>query len=130
MVISYVAILVAGLMPVICAGISKAGAKGYDNHNPREWMAQQTGYRARANAAQANCLEAFPFFAVGVVLALLTGVQPVVVDSLCVLFMAARVAYVACYLQDKARFRSLFWLVGYIAVLALYVLAMLNLQIG
>ncbi len=128
MVISYAAILVAGLMPLVCAGIAKAGAKGYDNHNPREWMTHQTGYRARANAAQANSLEAFPFFAVGVVLALLTGVEPFVVDLLCVLFTAARVAYVACYLKDKALFRSIFWAVGYIAVLALYVLAMLNLQ--
>lgn len=130
MLMSYAAILVAGLMPVICAGIAKVGAKGYDNHNPRDWMAQQTGYRARANAAQANSLEAFPFFAVGVVLALLTGVEPRVVDLLCLLFIAARVAYLVCYLQDKAKFRSLFWLVGYITVVSFYVLAMLNLQLS
>ena len=130
MIISYAAILVAGLTPLVCAGIAKAGAKGYDNHNPREWMAHQTGYRARANAAQANSLEAFPFFAVAVILALLTGVEPVVVDMLCILFTAARVAYVVCYLKDKALFRSLFWSVGLLAVLTLYVLAMVNLQMG
>lgn len=130
MIISYAAILVAGLTPLVCAGIAKAGAKGYDNHNPREWMAQQTGHRARANAAQANSLEAFPFFAVAVILALLTGVEPVVVDMLCILFTAARVAYVVCYLKDKALFRSLFWSVGLLAVLTLYVLAMVNLQMG
>jgi uncharacterized MAPEG superfamily protein len=130
MIITYGALLLAGLAPVICAGIAKAGAKGYDNREPRAWMAQQTGYRARANAAQANSLEAFPFFAVGVVLALLTGVEPFVVDMLCLLFVAARLAYVACYLSDKALFRSLFWLVGYLAVVANYVLAILNLQIG
>ncbi|MEY4733424.1 MAG: hypothetical protein RLZZ464_1490 [Pseudomonadota bacterium] len=130
MIISYAAILVAGLTPLVCAGIAKAGAKGYDNHNPREWMAQQTGHRARANAAQANGLEAFPFFAVAVILALITGVEPVVVDMLCILFTAARVAYVACYLKDKALFRSLFWAVGLLAVLTLYVLAMMNLQIA
>ena len=130
MIITYGALLLAGLAPVICAGIAKAGGKGYDNREPRAWMAQQTGYRARANAAQANSLEAFPFFAVGVVLALLTGVEPFVVDMLCLLFVAARLAYVACYLSDKALFRSLFWLVGYLAVVANYVLAILNLQIG
>ncbi len=130
MIISYAAILLAGLSPVICAGIAKAGAKGYDNHEPRAWMAQQTGYRARANAAQANSLEAFPFFAVGVILALLTGVEPFVVDMLCLLFVAARVAYVACYLSNKAKFRSLFWLVGYVAVVVFYVLAMANLHLG
>ncbi|PVE43517.1 MAPEG family protein [Limnohabitans planktonicus] len=129
MLISYAAILVAGLMPVICAGIAKAGAKSYDNHDPRAWLAQQTGFRARANAAQANSLEAFPFFAVGVVLALLTGVDPFVVDMLAAAFIAARVAYVACYLSDKALFRSIFWAVGYFSVIAFYVLAMLNLQL-
>jgi uncharacterized MAPEG superfamily protein len=130
MVISYACVLVAGLMPVFCAGIAKAGAKGYDNHNPRAWLAQQSGFRARANAAQANSLEAFPFFAVGLVLALLTGVDPFVVDSLAVLFVAARVAYVACYLADKALFRSIFWAVGYFSVIAFYVLAMQNLQLS
>lgn len=130
MLISYAAILVAGLMPVICAGIAKAGAKSFDNHDPRGWLAQQTGFRARANAAQANSLEAFPFFAVGVVLALLTGVDPFVVDMLAVAFMAARVAYLACYLSDRAMFRTIFWVVGYFSVISFYVLAMLNLQPG
>jgi len=55
------AILIAGFMPMICAVIAKWGAQGYDNHNPRAWMAHQEGFRARANAAQQNCFEAFPF---------------------------------------------------------------------
>ncbi|WP_396430790.1 MAPEG family protein [Limnohabitans sp.] len=128
MVISYASVLVAGLMPMVCAGIAKAGAKGYDNHDPRAWLAQQDGYRARANAAQANCFEAFPFFAVGVLLALLTGVDPFMVDLLAALFVATRVAYVACYLADKALFRTIFWSVGYLSVVAFFVLAMQNLQ--
>lgn len=130
MVISYACVLVAGLMPVVCAGIAKAGMRNYDNHNPRAWLAAQTGFRARANAAQANCFEAFPFFAVGLVLALLTGVDPFVVDMLGVLFVASRVAYVACYVADKPKFRSIFWTVGYFSVIAFYVLAMQNLQMG
>jgi hypothetical protein len=129
MVISYASILVAGLMPVVCAGIAKWGVKGYDNRDPRAWLAQQTGFRARANAAQANCFEAFPFYAVGLVLALLTGVEPFVVDLLAVLFIATRVAYVACYLADKALFRSVFWSVGYASVIAFYVVAMQNLAL-
>ena len=128
MVISYASVLVAGLMPMVCAGIAKAGAKGYDNHAPRAWLAQQGGYRARVNAAQANCFEAFPFFAVGVLLALLTGVDPFMVDLLAALFVATRVAYVACYLADKALFRTIFWSVGYLSVVTFFVLAMQNLQ--
>ena len=130
MLISYAAVLVAGLMPMVCAGIAKAGAKGYDNRNPRAWLAQQEGYRARANAAQANCFEAFPFFAVGVVLALLTGVDPFVVDLLAVLFIAARVAYVFFYVTNKAKWRTMVWSAAFLTVVALYAMAMLNLQVS
>lgn len=128
MLISYGAVVVAGLMPVVCAGIAKWGFQGYDNHDPRAWLARQTGFRARANAAQSNCFEAFPFFAVGVVLALLTGVEPDTVDALAMFFIAARVAYVFFYVTDKAKWRTMVWSAAYLTVLALYALAMLNLQ--
>lgn len=42
-------------------------------HAPRAWLAEQEGFRARANAAQQNLFEVFPFFAVGVILAALGG---------------------------------------------------------
>jgi uncharacterized MAPEG superfamily protein len=35
--VAIASLLVAGLMPIVCAGIAKAGKKNYDNHNPREW---------------------------------------------------------------------------------------------
>ena len=130
MLISYGAVLVAGIMPVVCAGIAKSGFQGYDNSDPRAWLARQSGFRARANAAQANCFEAFPFFAVGVILALLTGVEPRTVDGLSVFFVAARVAYVWCYVSDKAKWRTMVWSAAYLAVVALYALAMMNLHVG
>jgi hypothetical protein len=86
-------------------------------------LAKQTGFRARANAAQANCFEAFPFFAVGVILATLTQADAQLIGTLALVFVASRVAYIACYLADKASARSLFWAVGYAAVIWLYVLA-------
>lgn len=130
MMISYGMVLAAGIMPVVCAGIAKSGFKGFDNHDPRAWLSRQTGFRARANAAQANCFEAFPFFAVGIVLALLTGVDPDTVDGLALLFMAARVLYVVFYLADKAKWRTMAWSAAYLTVVASYALAMLNLQVG
>ena len=128
MLLSYGALLVAGLMPVVCAGIAKSGFKGYDNRDPRAWLAVQTGFRARANAAQANCFEAFPFFAVGVILALLTGVDPTTVDALALFFVAMRVAYVFFYIKDQSKWRTMVWSAAYLTVVALYALAMLNLQ--
>ena len=118
------AVLIAGLMPVICAGIAKWGRKDYDNHDPRGWYASLDGISARANAAQQNCLEAFPFFAVGVVLAALSGADGDSLDAATWLFILARVAYIACYLNDKAAWRSISWLVGYACVVYLYFLAL------
>ena len=114
-------ILFAGVMPWICAGIAKAGQKNYDNHNPREWLAKQSGYRARANAAQANCFEAFPLYAVGVLLAMLSDVDIDQIQLCAGIFIVARVAYVACYVMDKDKLRSLAWTVGVASTIALYV---------
>lgn len=130
MLISYGMVLLAGMMPAVCAGIAKSGFKGYDNRDPRAWLARQTGFRARANAAQANCFEAFPFFAIGVVLALLTGVDPRTVDALSMFFVLARGTYVFFYLLDKDKWRTMVWSAAYLVVIALYALAMLNLQIS
>lgn len=110
-------------MPWICAGIAKAGKRNYDNHNPREWLAKQTGYRARANAAQANCFEAFPMYAVGVLLAMMTNVDPSQIEMWAGVFIVSRIAYIACFLMDKDKLRSLVWLVGVISTVALYVLS-------
>jgi len=120
---AYLSVLIAGVMPVVCAAIAKAGAKHYDNHDGRAWLARQTGFRARANAAQANCFEAFPFFAAGVVLAFLAGVDQAQIDCLSVVFICTRIAYIGCYLADKATFRSIIWAAGYFCIIALYVLA-------
>ena len=129
MTIAYWCVLFMGLFPIVAAGIAKKGFEGYDNGMPREWLAKQTGFRARANAAQANCFEAFPFFAVAIVLALLTGVDPATVDALALFFIAARVAYVFFYVTDKAKWRTMVWSAAYLTVVALFALAMLNLQI-
>lgn len=121
---SFLALLVAGMLPVVCAGIAKAGFRQYDNRDPRAWLARQTGFRARANAAQANSFEAFPFFASGVLLALLAKVETGLIDGLAVAFVLARVAYIACYLANQASLRTLVWTAGYGCVIALHVLAL------
>lgn len=117
------AVLVAGVLPIVCAAIAKWGFRGYDNHNPRAWLAQLTGYRARANAAQQNSLEAFPFFAAGAVFASLAGVDDARLLSLCWFFVGMRVAYIYCYVTDRATLRSVVWVLGYASVISLFVLA-------
>ena len=119
-------VLVAGLLPIVCAGIAKWGAKDYDNHQPRAWMAHQEGRRARADAAQQNSFEAFPFFAAGVALALWSNADAQEVALWGWAFVLMRVGYIYCYVVDRATWRSLFWLFGLIVVIRLYAMALLS----
>jgi hypothetical protein len=114
--LAYWCVLIAALMPIVCAGIAKSGAfstprrdGGYDNHNPRAWLASQTDWRARANAAQANCFEALPLFIGAVVIAQQLGADQARVDGLAILFVGLRALYVWMYIKDSAKARSLVW---------------------
>jgi uncharacterized MAPEG superfamily protein len=123
MTIAFWCVFLAGILPYICAGVAKWGFHHFDNHNPRQWLASQTGYRARANAAQQNSFEAFPFFAVAVIVASLKGVTLGTVDVLAVIFILARLGFIASYLMDKASLRSVFWIVAIFCVISLFILS-------
>lgn len=123
--IALACVTAAALLPPACAGIAKAGAFGArENRDPRAWLARQTGYRARAHAAQQNSWEAFPVFAAAVLAALWAGVPAHTVDELALGFVVLRLAFIACYLADRATLRSLVWALGYAACLALFGLAL------
>lgn len=109
-------VLVAALLPVVCAGIAKSGrfgkpvsAGGYDNRDPRAWLGRQSDWRARANAAQANSFEALPFFMGAVVLAFQLGADPGRVDLLATVFVMLRIAYIGLYVGGLATLRTLVW---------------------
>ena len=108
--------VVAGLLPIVCAGIAKAGRigqpraqGGYDNHDPRAWLARQSGHRARANAAQANSFEALPFFMGAVIVAHQLGAAQTRLDILAFVWIVLRVIYVVLYVADLALARSAVW---------------------
>jgi uncharacterized MAPEG superfamily protein len=109
-----------GILPIICAGISKKGFEGYDNSRPREWLAKQTGFRARANAAQANTFESLPLFFAAVIIASFVHAPQGRVDLLALTFVITRCLYVLCYLADWPTLRTIVWTVGFISVLALF----------
>jgi uncharacterized MAPEG superfamily protein len=119
-----VCLVIAAILPIACAAIAKWGLRDYDNRNPRAWLATQTGHRARAVAAQANSWEAFPVFAVGVLVAMQAGASPLAVDLLAGFFIASRIAYVWLYVSDRAAARSIVWTLGFLASLALYFAAL------
>ncbi|MEO8309426.1 MAG: MAPEG family protein [Pseudomonadota bacterium] len=113
-------VFIAGLLPYAAALIAKAGAPGFDNNDPRAWLARQQGYRARANAAQQNSFEAFAFFAAAVLVAHASRGQQAQVDMLAMVFVAARVLYLAVYLAGWGAIRSLVWAVGIIATVWIF----------
>jgi uncharacterized MAPEG superfamily protein len=105
-------VLVAGLLPYAATLTAKIGARGFDNRNPRDWLADQSGFRRRANAAQHNSFEAFPLFAAAVVIAHLADGPQTRVDLLAMVFVAARIGYIASYVADLSTLRSATWFVG------------------
>ena len=115
--IAYWCVLVAAILPIVCAGIAKSGMfgtprrdGGYDNNNPRAWLARQTEWRARANAAQANTFEALPFFFAAVIIAHQLQARQTVVDILAFAFVVLRIAYIMMYVADMAKTRSAIWI--------------------
>jgi uncharacterized MAPEG superfamily protein len=119
MTIAYFCVLVMGLLPYVATGIAKKGFDGYDNGLPRLWLAKQTGFRARANAAQANLFESLPFFFAAVIIASIEDVPQARIDLLAVGFVLARIAYLFCYVANWPATRSIVWLIGIICVVSL-----------
>lgn len=114
--IAYWCVLVAAFLPIACASIAKYGVfgkspgrGGFDNNNPRAWLARQTDWRARANAAQANTFEALPFFFAAVIIAHQLHARQALLDILAFLFVVLRMAYVTMYVADMAKTRSAIW---------------------
>ena len=114
--IAYWCVFVASFLPIVCAGISKWGLMGksprdggYDNNNPRAWLSKQDGWRARANAAQANTFEALPLFFAAVIIAHQLQASQTWVDIFALLFVVLRIAYIMMYVADLASVRSIIW---------------------
>ena len=126
MSIAIICVILAAFLPIIAAGIAKfgpsenTGSAPYDNNQPREWLAKQTGLRARANAAQANTFESLPFFYVAIALAMILQAPQARIDVLAIGYLLARVAYIACYVMDWANLRTLVWLLGFACTVALF----------
>jgi len=116
-------VLVAALLPYLATTIAKAGASRYNNRNPRAWLERQQGFRQRANNAQLNSFEAFPFFAVAVIVAQMLHAPQERVDALAIFFIVARLGYLVCYLADWHWARSVAWTIGWLACLFLFVSA-------
>jgi len=122
MTIAQTCLLAAVLLPIACAWIAKAGTFGFsDNHDPRGWASRQSGWRARAVAAQANGFEALPLLIAGLLVAWQRETAQSTVDALALGFVGLRVAYIGLYLADLATLRSLVWTGSVLCAAAMFI---------
>lgn len=119
--LAYWCLLAATALPYITAYIAKAGAFRWgDNRSPREWAARQTGWRARAVAAQNNGFESLPLFMAGVIAAHQFGGAQGRIDALALSYVLLRVVYVSLYIRDRSSLRSVVWVLGLACSVALF----------
>jgi uncharacterized MAPEG superfamily protein len=114
--VAYWCVLIAAMLPFACAylakwrGLGKPRREGgFDNSDPRGWLARQTDWQARANAAQANSFEALPLFIGAVIIAHQLGAPQTRLDILAVLFVTLRIIYISMYVAGLPTIRSAIW---------------------
>ena len=104
------------------AAVKWIGFRRFDNSRPRDPAFYDDPLRARALGAHQNGIEAFPFFAVAVLLAEFRVAPQNLINELAVLFLIVRIAYVLTYLGDRPTLRSILWSVGFAINAAIFFL--------
>ncbi len=119
--VAYWCVLFAALLPYACAYVAKfrgfgkpRSQGGFDNQDPRGWLARQTGWQARADAAQANSFEALPFFIGAVIIAHQLGAAQTRLDILALLFITLRIIYAVMYVAGLPTVRSAVWAAAFL----------------
>jgi uncharacterized MAPEG superfamily protein len=94
--------------------------RSFDNAKPRDPAFYSDPISARALGAHQNGIEAFPLFAVAVLLAEFRNGPQGLIDELAVLFVIVRIAYVFTYLGNRPTLRSILWTIGFAICTAIF----------
>jgi uncharacterized MAPEG superfamily protein len=122
--VAYWCVFIACGLPYLAAWIAKAGSFGpRDNQHPRDWAARQSGWRARANSAQANSFEGLPFFIGAVLIAHQLGASQPRLDMLAAAYVVLRAIYIAMYIKGIGSVRSAVWALAFLVNIAILFLA-------
>jgi uncharacterized MAPEG superfamily protein len=108
------ATLILSLLTI--APIKWLGYRQFDNARPRDG----------AFGAHQNGIEAFPFFAIAVLLAEFRDAPQSLVNELAALFLIMRIAYVLTYLGDRPTLRSILWSIGFAINIAIFFLPLIR----
>ena len=104
------------------APIKWIGFRRFDNARPRDPGFYEDAIASRALGAHQNGIEAFPFFAIAVLLAEFRGGPQRLVNELAVLFLIVRIAYVFTYLGNRPNLRTILWSIGFLINIAIFFL--------
>lgn len=115
MIFPYWCLLIAGLLPYTVVQVARG--RLFDNSHPRDGYDSAVGVQKRAYGAHLNSFEAFPFYAVAVLVALQAGMQSDLLSVLCAGWVLVRVLYIFAYLKDRATLRSVLFGLGLLLVL-------------
>lgn len=108
------------------ASVKWIGHRRFDNARPRDPAFYDDPIHARALGAHQNGIEAFPFFAVAVLLAEFRLGPLRLIDELAVLFLIVRIAYVFTYLGNRPTLRSILWSIGFAINIGIFFLPALR----
>jgi uncharacterized MAPEG superfamily protein len=108
------------------APIKWIGFRRFDNANPRDPAFYDDPIRARTLGAHQNGIEAFPFFAIAVLLAEFRGGPQRFINELAVLFLIVRIAYVFTYLGNRPTLRSILWAIGFTINIAIFFMPLIR----
>jgi len=122
MTIALWCLLVAGILPQLM-GVYAKTEKGFDNNNPREFLAHVDGKKARAVAAMANGYEGLPLFVAAVLTAHMLHATQSTVDLLALGYIASRVVFGFVYIAGLGTLRSLVWCAGLGCIIGLFVIS-------
>jgi uncharacterized MAPEG superfamily protein len=127
-------LLVSALLPFVFLLLTAVPSKvtlarwgqGWDNRNVWSSIERLDGWRRRAHLAQLNAHEAFPPFAVGMLLAQLTGVSLSWVRALSLGFLGFRLLHGGFYVAGQGTLRSSAWVAASLCTLGLFLAALLS----
>ena len=125
-VAEYCIFAVVALYLLTIVPVKWLGSRQYDNSKPRDPAFYADAIRARALGAHQNGIEAFPFFAVAVLLAEFRAAPQNLINELAILFVIVRIAYVLTYVGNRPRLRSILWSVGFIINIAIFFLPLIR----
>jgi uncharacterized MAPEG superfamily protein len=108
------------------APIKWIGFRHYDNARPRDPGFYQDAIRSRALGAHQNGIEAFPFFAIAVLLSEFRAAPQNLINEMAVLFLIVRIAYVFTYLGNRPSLRSILWFLGFAINTAIFFLPLIR----